>query len=82
MGRSSSSSPGRSSPARVRTVSWLCWSLAALSVVAALGGALTGGGGGRRTVQSVRGVAVTLYGQGLYEFDTLLVGAGSLVRIW
>jgi hypothetical protein len=38
---------------------------------------LTGGGGGRRIVETTRGAAVTLYGQGLYEFDTLLVGAGN-----
>jgi hypothetical protein len=28
-------------------------------------------------VETTRGVVVTLYGEGLYEFDTLLVGAGN-----
>jgi hypothetical protein len=60
-----------------RGVSRLCWLLAALSVVAALAGTAGTGGAGRRTVETVRGAAVTLYGEGLYEFDTLLVGAGN-----
>jgi len=63
--------------ARVRAVSRLCWSLAVLSAVAALAGLLTEGGAGRRVVETTRGAAVTLYGQGLYEFDTALVGAGN-----
>lgn len=63
--------------ARVRSVSSLCWLLAVLSAGAAMAGIVTDGGGGRRVVESVRGAAVTLYGQGLYEFDTLLVGAGN-----
>jgi hypothetical protein len=58
-------------------VSRLCWSLAALALFAALAGVLSDGGGGRRTVETVRGAAVTLYGEGVYEFDTLLVGAGN-----
>jgi hypothetical protein len=62
---------------RVRTVSRLCWFLAVLSAGAALAGTLTGGGDGPRVVETVRGAAVTLYGQGLYELDTLLVGAGN-----
>jgi hypothetical protein len=62
---------------RVRAVSRLSWLLAALSAFAALAGVLTDGGGGRRVVETVRGTAVTLYGQGLYEFDTFLVGSGN-----
>lgn len=66
-----------SEPVRVRAVSRLCWALAALGAFAALAGVVTGGGSGPRLVQSIRGAAVTLYGEGLYEFDTLLVGAGN-----
>jgi hypothetical protein len=65
------------SAVRVRAVSRLCWLLAVLSAFAAVAGILTDGGGGRRVVETVRGATVTLYGEGLYEFDTLLVGAGN-----
>jgi len=64
--------------APVRAVSGLSWSLAALSAFAALAGAVAGGGGGGpRLAETIRGTAVTLYGEGLYEYDTLLVGAGN-----
>lgn len=51
-----------------------------LAASAALGsalGLLVGGGPGRHTVESLRGSEVTLLGEGLYRWDTWLVGAGS-----
>jgi hypothetical protein len=63
--------------APIRVVYRLCWLLAALSIFAAAAGTVTGGGGGRRVVETARGATVTLYGEGAYQFDTLLVGAGN-----
>ncbi len=51
--------------------------LAAVAVGSAATGLLLAGGQGRRVVETARGAAATLYGDGLYEFDTLLVGVGS-----
>lgn len=59
---------------RAGAVAILCLPLAALSVVAALAGIVAGGGGGRRAVAPVRGAAVRLYGEGLYEFCLVAVG--------
>ena len=52
-------------------------SLAVLEVAAALGGVLSGGGDGTRTVTTTRGVEVVLLGDGLYAWDSWLVGAGN-----
>lgn len=51
-----------------RGVSRLCWLLAALSVVAALAGTAGTGGAGRRTVETVRGAAVTPVTLAIYLF--------------
>jgi hypothetical protein len=51
--------------------------LAALSATAALAGLLTQGGSGPRDVTTTRGVEVAVYGEGLYAWDTWLVGAGN-----
>ena len=60
---------------RAGAVAILCLPLAVLSVVAALAGIVAGGGGGgRRAVAPVRGAAVRLYGEGLYEFCLVAVG--------
>src|SRR5687768_11844055 len=55
----------------------LVWLLAILGVSGALVGLLTDGGAGRHVTDTVRGAPVTLYGEGLYAFDTWLVGAGN-----
>ena len=51
--------------------------LAVAASVASVAGLLTGGGHGRQVTETSRGVLVTLYGEGLYAADTLLVGAGN-----
>ncbi|MGN6576681.1 MAG: hypothetical protein ACTHKG_13425 [Nocardioides sp.] len=51
--------------------------LAVLAVIGAAIGMLTSGGPGRQEVESVRGATVTLYGEGLYRYDTWLIGAGN-----
>ena len=62
---------------RSRVVVGLGLTLAALEVAAALTGVLSGGTGATRTVESVRGVEVVLLGDGLYAWDSWLVGAGN-----
>lgn len=71
--------PGRPAAvgARTRAVVGLGLTLAALEVVAALAGALAGADGGTRTVTTTRGAEVVLLGDGLYAWDTWLVGAGN-----
>jgi hypothetical protein len=64
-------------PATDRALTRMVLVLAALSSAAAATGFLMGGGEGRRVVETIRGVPVTLYGDGLYELDTWLVGVGS-----
>jgi hypothetical protein len=51
--------------------------LAAVAATCSLLGALAGAGPGRLVVQTTRGATVTLYGQGLYAWDTWLIGAGN-----
>jgi hypothetical protein len=63
--------PGR------RSVSVLTLVIAVLSSVAALAGVLTAGGPGTHEVSSLRGAPVTLYGEGLFAFDTWLLGVGN-----
>jgi hypothetical protein len=58
-------------------VTGMAVALAALSVLSALTGLLNGGGAGTREVVTTRGVEVTVYGKGLYAWDTWLVGAGN-----
>jgi hypothetical protein len=70
---------GRSqdAPPRARSVVGLGLTLAALEVAAALSGVLSGGAGGTRTLETTRGTEVVLLGDGLYAWDTWLVGAGN-----
>ena len=51
--------------------------LAAAAGVASLAGLLVGGGPGREVVETARGAEVTLYGEGLYAADSLMVGVGN-----
>jgi hypothetical protein len=51
--------------------------LIALAAASSLVGLLARGGPGRQLVQTARGAAVTLYGEGLYAADTWLIGAGN-----
>ena len=60
-----------------RAVSVLTLLIAVLSSVAALAGVLTAGGPGTHEVTSLRGAPVTLYGEGLFAFDTRLLGVGN-----
>ncbi len=60
-----------------RTVVWLVRLIAALALVACLGGLFWPGGDGRFTATSVRGEQVELYGDGLYRFDTVFIAASS-----
>jgi len=46
-------------------------------VVAALAGVLSRGAGGTRTVETIRGAEAVLLGDGLYAWDSWLVGAGN-----
>lgn len=55
----------------------LCALLAVGAGVAATVGLLSGGGPGQYAVTSIRGDDVTLYGTGLYRYDTFLIGAGN-----
>ena len=50
----------------------------ALALLASLAGLLLGGGPGPTPFTTLHGQPVTLYGRGLYRFDTLLVGSGFL----
>lgn len=61
-------------PARVTAMVLV---LAATAGAASLGGLLLGGGPGRHLATTARGAEITLYGEGLYSADTLLVGAGN-----
>jgi hypothetical protein len=68
--------PATLSP-RSSAVVVLSVALAALALVAALAGLLVGGGDGRHEALTARGEVVTLFGDGLYAFDSWLVGAGN-----
>ena len=69
--------PATVTPSRARSVVGLGLTLAALEVAAALSGVLSGGAGGTRTLETTRGTEVVLLGDGLYAWDTWLVGAGN-----
>ncbi len=60
-----------------RAVVWLSSLVAVLAAVASIAGLAWGGGGGRATVTSVHGEQVELYGEGLYRYDTVFIGAAS-----
>ncbi|WP_104992373.1 hypothetical protein [Deinococcus sp. NW-56] len=52
------------------------WVIAALALLASGTGLLLGSGPGPTPFTTLHGEEVTLYGQGLYRFDTLLLGSG------
>jgi len=56
---------------------WLVGLIAVLALVAAGIGLFLQDGGQVSTVTSLRGQTVQLYGQGLYRYDTFLIGAGN-----
>lgn len=62
-----------------RLVTAACVILAAGALAAALPGALSGGVGAALgpVVESARGESVTLYGRGVYEYDSRFLGAGN-----
>lgn len=64
-------------PATSRVVERAGYALAALATAGATAGLLTTGGPGRHDVETLRGATATLYGEGLYRYDTWLVGAGN-----
>jgi hypothetical protein len=61
-----------------RAVVALSWTIVGLAFLAAAIGLSSTGGPGQHEVTSIRGADVTLYGEGLYRYDTFLVGAGNL----
>jgi len=68
---------GGGSPDLSRAVVVLAVVVAALSTVAAFVGLLATGGVAPRTVTSVHGELVELYGTGVYRADTVFKGAGN-----
>lgn len=59
------------------TLVWLVGLIVVLALVAASIGLFLQDGGQVSTVTSLRGQTVQLYGQGLYRYDTFLIGAGN-----
>jgi hypothetical protein len=62
---------------RREPVSVLISLLAVLAVVSSTVGLIASGGAGRQAVSTARGAVVTLYGEGLYAADALLIGIGN-----
>ncbi len=60
----------------------LVLALALLAALATLSGIFSGGGPGRRTIESVRGQAVTLYGRGLYQDMSAEVAIQGIAQDW
>lgn len=60
-----------------RPLIWLCALIVVLTLVAAGVGLFAQDGGKVYTVTSLRGQPVQMYGQGLYRYDTFLIGAGN-----
>lgn len=56
---------------------WLVAFIIMLAIVAASVGLFTQDDGTPSTITSLRGQTVQLYGQGLYRYDTFLIGAGN-----
>jgi hypothetical protein len=63
-----------------KTVIWLSSLIAMLALVAAAVGLFWGGGGSPFTFTNVHGQAVQMYGQGLYRYDSRLIGTGYRVQ--
>ncbi len=59
-----------------RTLIVLSWAVGALALVYAGFGLFVSGGDGGGTFTTLHGQIVQLYGQGIYRYDTLLIGAG------
>lgn len=59
------------------SIVWLSWFVAALGAGAAAAGLLWSGGEGPTTFETLRAQSVTLFGRGLYRYDTLFAGAGN-----
>lgn len=59
------------------TLTWLVVLIAILAVIATSIGLFSQDNGQIFTVTSLRGQTVQLYGQGLYRYDTFLIGAGN-----
>ena len=59
-----------------RTLVILSWLIAALALLAAVGGLLWPGGDRTFMFTTLRGETVEIYGRGLYRYDSLLVGSG------
>jgi hypothetical protein len=59
-----------------RTVLWLSVLIAGLALASACAGLLSTRGGGRGSIQTVRGGTVLLQGHGLYRRDSVFVAAG------
>lgn len=58
-----------------KTLTWLVPLIALLALIGALAGLFLPGGEGPYTFTSLRGHEVEMFGRGLYQYDTLLVGA-------
>lgn len=58
-----------------KTLLWLVPLIAALALISALAGLFLPGGDGPFMFTSLRGHEVEMFGRGLYQYDTLLVGA-------
>ena len=65
------------STGRRDVVTWLVPAITVLAIGAAAGGLFSSGVASTRSVTSLRGDEVELYGRGLYEHDTLFIGAGN-----
>jgi hypothetical protein len=64
-------------PTRPDAVAWLCVAVGTLVAVAAGVGVFVGGGE-PSTVTTVHGETVPLFGRGVYRYDSLIVGSGSV----
>lgn len=71
------SDAGGTAPAAPTTVTVLVAVICLLGAFASAVGAFASGGPGPHAVTGLHGGRVTLYGQGLYRYDTLLIGAGN-----
>ncbi len=58
-------------------VVWLSWSIVVLALIAAGAGLFWPAGGSPSAFTTLRGDTVTLYGQGIYRYDTAFKGAGA-----
>ncbi|WP_438445837.1 hypothetical protein [Gorillibacterium sp. sgz5001074] len=56
--------------------------VALMAVIAAATGIFSEGGGGERVFTTVRGESVTLYGEGLYRYDSKAVAAQGIAQDW